>query len=71
MSTPIPLFLLLVGSNFLKMNQAVCDRRALPGRGWRMGVRKDGASQHLGKIPVGWEGEAFPRSSGLSGQPFS
>lgn len=29
-------------------------------------MRKDGASQHLGKIPVGWEGEAFPRSTGLS-----
>ena len=46
----------------------VCDRRHCWNGGGAGGavVRKDGASQHLGKIPLGWEGEAFPRSTGLS-----
>jgi hypothetical protein len=71
MSSPHPpsFLLLLVGSNFLKMNQAVCDRLVMERRGGNGGLRPDGVSQHLGKIPFGWK-EAVPRSAGL-GQPRS
>lgn len=55
MSGPHPpsFLLLLVGSNFLKMNQAVCDRPVMERRGGNGGLRPDGVSQHLGKIPFG------------------
>lgn len=31
-----------------------------------VGVGEDSEPPHLGKIPVGWEREAFPRSPGRS-----
>lgn len=36
------------------------------GQWGRGGVEEGRASQHLGKIPGGGEGEAVPRSAGLS-----
>lgn len=50
------------------MNQAVCVIGGIAGvgAGVGVGVGEDSEPPHLGKIPVGWEREAFPRSPGRS-----